>query len=182
VDATYPLGAYQEDYKFVTGSGDLDVHNGRYCKTPEYPGGTYAYFVTLDGSLAPQYPYTIGLTYYGIVQAGNTGPMGGHNTPPGGTTVYSGTTGVAAVNAKEFSAEVFPNPTADFVNLFIQPIAANNFTVSIVDAGGKTVFTQKDVQPTILYSFDVSSVAAGMYIMTITNQDISYQEKVLIKR
>ncbi len=82
VSTTYAIGAYQEDYEFISGSGDLDIHNGRWCKTPEYPAGTYCYFVTIGADLLPVFPYTIGLTYYGIVQAGNTGPGSGHNTPP----------------------------------------------------------------------------------------------------
>jgi hypothetical protein len=60
----YPLGVFIEDYSF-TASGDLDQHNGRYCVTPDYPNGTYAYFITLDSSLEPVYPYIIGNTYYG---------------------------------------------------------------------------------------------------------------------
>ncbi len=178
-----PLGSYQEDYTFIAGSGDLDVHNGRWCHTPEYPAGTYAYFVTIDASLAPQYPYTIGLTYYGIVQPGNTGPMGGHNTPPGGTTVYvSPSLGVAEVNTKQISAEVFPNPANNYLNLFIQPIASSNFIVTLTDDAGRTVFTQNNIQPTILYSLNVSNIPAGMYIMTIKNEVVSYTEKVVIAK
>lgn len=183
VSPTYPLGSYQEDYNFVAGWGDLDVHNGRWCHTPEYPAGTYAYFVTIDSTLAPQYPYTIGLTYYGIVQSGNTGPGGGHNTPPGGTTVYSSPTlGTAAVVSNSFSAEIFPNPANNYINLFIQPIASNNFTVTITDEAGRTVFTQENIQPTILYSFNVTHVPAGTYIMNIKNSEISHTEKVLIAK
>lgn len=56
----YPLGMFVQDYYFV-GGGDLDVHNGRYCITPEYPLGTYAYFCTVDPvTLKPVYPYVIG--------------------------------------------------------------------------------------------------------------------------
>lgn len=60
----YPLGIFIEDYSF-TASGDLDQHNGRFCVTPDYPLGTYAYFVTLNSSLLPVYPYVIGNTYFG---------------------------------------------------------------------------------------------------------------------
>lgn len=31
---------------FYTGLGDLDENNGRFCVTPEFPNGTYAYFIT----------------------------------------------------------------------------------------------------------------------------------------
>src|ERR1051325_9632663 len=47
ISSQYPLGYYIEDYEYVPGLGDLDSNNGRVCKTPEYPNGTYAYFVTI---------------------------------------------------------------------------------------------------------------------------------------
>lgn len=63
-DVTYTLiaGAFVQDYQFDTTFGDLDQYNGRYCKTPEYPNGTYAYFLTFsdDELLYPAYPYIIG--------------------------------------------------------------------------------------------------------------------------
>ena len=64
---SFGVGFFVDDYKF-TNSGDLDYSNGRFCKTPEYPDGTYAYFVGVStnpstGKLEPQYPYFIGNTY-----------------------------------------------------------------------------------------------------------------------
>lgn len=180
VNATYALGAYQEDFEYVAGLGDLDVHNGRWCKTPEYPAGTYCYFVTLDAALQPEYPYTIGLTYYGIVQPGNIGPGSGHNTPSGGTTVYTGPTAVAQVSQNDFTPEIFPNPAGNFINLFIQPVNSSNFTVTLTDQMGKTVFSQQNVQPTILYSFDMSAIPAGMYVMHIKNEAVTWTQKVVL--
>ena len=55
--STYALGYYLQDYQYTSGSGDLDQYNGRTCVTPEYPSGTYAYFVTFDSSGTPAYPY-----------------------------------------------------------------------------------------------------------------------------
>ena len=56
-------GFFVEDHKF-TNAGDLDVHNGRYGRTPEYPNGTYAYFVGIStNSLLPSFPYFIGESY-----------------------------------------------------------------------------------------------------------------------
>ena len=67
--ANYPLGFFVEDYVYIE-SGDLDEYNGRFCITPEYPFGTYAYFATLsktkvtggpfDGFKIPVFPYFIG--------------------------------------------------------------------------------------------------------------------------
>jgi hypothetical protein len=59
-------GFFVEDYKF-TNSGDLDEYNGRYCITPEFPNGIYAYFATcvedVFGNLVGQFPYFIGESY-----------------------------------------------------------------------------------------------------------------------
>ena len=65
----YPEGFFIEDYTYFE-NGDLDEHNGRFCITPEYPNGTYAYFTTIgeiDSSFGnykkPIFPYVIGNTY-----------------------------------------------------------------------------------------------------------------------
>ena len=56
-------GFFIEDYRF-TNAGDLDQHNGRYGRTPEFPNGTYAYFVGINSnSQLPVFPYFIGHTY-----------------------------------------------------------------------------------------------------------------------
>ena len=87
----HPLGAYIEDFEYLSGIGDLDEYNGRYCVTPEYPNGTYAYFVTIDEFLDPVYPYTPGPYYYGIAQgSGNIGWQSGHHTIPSNCAPYTG--------------------------------------------------------------------------------------------
>tara|TARA_B100000282_G_scaffold217114_1_gene160853 strand:- start:27 stop:12854 length:12828 start_codon:yes stop_codon:yes gene_type:complete len=60
-------GFFIEDYVF-DGSGDLDIHNGRFSKTPEFPNGIYAYFTsvglgTATNKLEGKYPYFIGKSY-----------------------------------------------------------------------------------------------------------------------
>ncbi len=47
-------GAFVQDYEFVSGSGNLDECNGRFCVTPEFPDGTYAYFMTSDWPVIPR--------------------------------------------------------------------------------------------------------------------------------
>ena len=66
------LGHYIEDYAYKGDLGmdvgvdfDLDIHNGRFCVTPEFPEGTYAYFVSIEEDGTPAYPYNIGRQYYG---------------------------------------------------------------------------------------------------------------------
>ena len=63
----YSAGFFVEDHVY-NGTGDLDIHNGRFGKTPEFPNGVYAYFSTVGlgtgtNKLEGQYPYFIGNTY-----------------------------------------------------------------------------------------------------------------------
>jgi hypothetical protein len=73
VASPYTLGYYVEDYEYIAGSGTLDSFNMRLTVTPEYPQGTYAYFVPTDASGTAVYPYIIGPSYFGVVDTGNLG-------------------------------------------------------------------------------------------------------------
>jgi hypothetical protein len=77
VSAHYPLGYYMEDYDYLGDhlytpgkDFDLDEFNGRWCVTPEFPVGTYAYFVALTDTNTPAFPYNIGRGYCGDPQGG----------------------------------------------------------------------------------------------------------------
>lgn len=63
---TYPLGTFINDYTYVDKSGSLDENNGRFCVTPEFPQGTYAYFMTVSGTNVPEFPYILGKNYYSL--------------------------------------------------------------------------------------------------------------------
>ncbi len=64
----FPLGFFVNDYEY-TADGDLDEFNGRFCKTPEFPDGVYAYFTTIKssnsstspfvGNREPRFPYVL---------------------------------------------------------------------------------------------------------------------------
>ena len=61
----YVLGDLTED-NIWDNQGTLDEHNGKFAVTPEYPNGTYAYFMTEDSLGNPVYPYIIGPKFYGV--------------------------------------------------------------------------------------------------------------------
>ena len=80
VTAYYYLGRYNEDYEFLGDLGkaqgadfDLDRHNGRSCVTPEFPQGTYAYYVSIDSAGKAAYPYTVGRQFRGNPVGGAVG-------------------------------------------------------------------------------------------------------------
>ena len=66
----YPLGTFVDDYRWVpsvnSGKTELDANNGRFCVTPDYPDGTYAYFISVDSNDVPTFPYILGVNYYSL--------------------------------------------------------------------------------------------------------------------
>jgi hypothetical protein len=62
--------SFVEEYTF-TNAGTLDEHNGRFCVTPEFPNGVYAYFCTFNESNVAEFPYVIGNTYNFKVETNN---------------------------------------------------------------------------------------------------------------
>ena len=107
VSASFPIGWYAEDFDFLgdivkPGTGgahyqqgvdyDLDKPNGRTCATPEFPGGTYAYFIPIDASGAPAFPYSIGRYWNGNRTGGRV--VNG-NITESVTTLFNGGPAVA---------------------------------------------------------------------------------------
>ena len=72
---SFELGFFVEDFTYYKKGDDtiLDENNGRFCVTPEFPKGTYAYFATLEPSAdssgkfinykQPKFPYLIGNSF-----------------------------------------------------------------------------------------------------------------------
>jgi hypothetical protein len=78
VSTTYPLGNYIEDYDYLGDLGktqgtdfDLNDCNVRFCVTPEFPNGTYAYFLTIETDGTPRFPNMIGRWFYGSPTGGS---------------------------------------------------------------------------------------------------------------
>jgi len=90
VSTTYELGHYAEDYDYLGDLSytqgthfDLNKYNARYCVTPEYPNGTWAYFVSIKADGTPWYPYNVGRWYMATPPASTGQPP----TPGNSTTV-----------------------------------------------------------------------------------------------
>ena len=65
VQTGYLMGDLVNDYIYDPAVGLLDAFNGKFAVTPEYPNGTYCYFLTEDSNGDPQFPYCIGPQFYG---------------------------------------------------------------------------------------------------------------------
>jgi len=108
---SFALGRYAEDNDCLNDlptndtagvQWDLDRYNGRYCVTPDYPNGTYAYFVAINADGTSAFPYLTGRQYYGVVGGGTVSSItesvttnftGGANAPLAVTAVNTDNAG-----------------------------------------------------------------------------------------
>jgi hypothetical protein len=171
IGGQYPLGAFIEDHEYVEGSGDLDEHNGRFCVTPDYPGGTYAYFVTLGDDLQPAYPFVIGPTYYGTVQAGNTGPQSGHNTIPVNAELFGPSTDISEEVIHR--SQISPNPASHYAHLRSDKQILRAY---LIDVDGRQMVV--DLRSTS--ALDVSAIPIGSYLLRAEFHDRSIQYHRLV--
>lgn len=177
ISGFYPLGYYIEDFEYVGGLGDLDEHNGRFSITPEYPAGTYAYFVTIDSALQGEYPYTLGPQYYGTVPTGNTGPGSGHNVVTETVTVYTPT---SVEEDRSFAIEAFPNPASS--KLSVVNGTSSVTKVELYNVTGQVVLTVQQPAQNAPVTLDVRGVSPGMYFLKVTaeNNQSSAMHRIVI--
>ncbi len=160
--STYPIGYFVEDFEYVSGLGHLDEHNGRFCVTPEYPGGTYAYFTTIDPSGQAAFPFYIGPEYYGEVDQANV--SGGFQWP-------SVCTVTSLEEEHENSIELYPNPTNGIFNVG----ATGNVSITVFNLMGAIVHQSAGSQ------VDLSDEPQGTYIVTVQTDNGSYRLPVVVQ-
>lgn len=169
VSSSFPLGMYCEDYEYVNGLGDLDSLNGRYCVTPEYPSGTYAYFIATDSKGSPAFPYILGPKYYGIIQKNVMGPNSGHITIPAGVTcmTVTGITKKAVLNG----VSIYPNPVSDQLNIDLNQAISVQYSIS--DLLGQVV--QTGFIESGKTSVSTQALNKGIYVISLTGPNGSVQ-------
>jgi hypothetical protein len=180
VSSTYPLGSFREDYQYTAPiSPDyLDEHNGRFCKTPEYPNGIYCYFATVNANWNSAYPYLVGPTYYGTKVAAKVTSI----TETVTTYTPSTTTGVNENQVNEVNVSVFPNPASDLIAIQIKDLVKENCSVELFDITGKLVDKTMLYQGSTIVYFDTKKLYDGIYFvkMRIGNQEIN--RKIVIEK
>ncbi|MBO2010703.1 YHYH protein [Hymenobacter negativus] len=177
VNAAKPIGYYLEDFEYVAGRGDLDDHNGRFCVTPEYPMGTYAYFITINRWYEGAYPYTTGPTYYGVVPAGATGPQSGHAVVNEPVTTYVVTATFAAANLE---VNIFPNPVNTTLTVDVANALQTNLRGTLYNTLGQPVTATAELPPSVPTNFDLSRLAAGIYYLRVMGNGVTATQKVVV--
>ncbi len=176
ISTTYPLGYFREDYEFIAHPGDesfLDEHNGRFCKTPEYPNGIYCYFATVDANHNSAYPYVVGPSFYGnkvgIKVSGVTEP----------TTVFAPS---AVSNARwtKNDFNIFPNPASKLLAIQVNGLLHKTCFVRLRDLNGRIIqSTDIKAGSTIAY-LETEAIYPGMYLLEIDDQEQQWTEKINI--
>lgn len=177
VNSTYPLGLFREDYEYIVPASDdcLDEHNGRFCVTPEYPNGTYAYFTTVDQNWNSYYPYAVGPTFYGNKTAAKVTSI------TEATTIYT-STAISESALSGLKITVFPNPANDYVAVQLGKIVQESFNVEIYDMTGKRVEKTVLYQGSTLACIDTRALARGEYAVVISNGAGKVSRKLVIER
>ena len=174
VSTTYPLGYFKEDYEFVLDSNSdyLDIHNGRFCITPEFPNGTYCYFATVNQNWNSTYPYIVGPTFYGSRVVAKV------TTIAEPVTTYSPSTGIA--NTIKTSIIVSPNPATEFVAVQLSGLQNEDVQLELIDLQGKIIQSDKIVQGSTITYFDVRKLYDGFYFLKVMGKNFSKIEKIKI--
>ncbi len=178
VTTTYPLGYFREDYEFVAGNTPdiLDVHNGRFAVTQEYPGGTYAYYCTVDANWNSAYPYVVGPTFYGIHSNRKVTSI----TEP--VTVYNPmVTENSGLLSAATALQIFPNPAEDFAVVQVQELNRENLRVELFDFSGKRIQTQQIPQGSTFCIFDLQTLYAGMYNIRLSGSRMERNMRLVVK-
>lgn len=178
VSSTYPLGYFKEDYQFNTPAGPdyLDIHNGRFCVTPEYPAGTYCYFATVDANWNSAYPYLVGPTFYGVYANRKV------TTVSEPTTTYTAATGISEQEFNNFNVTVYPNPSNDIVAVQVGNIVKDALKIDLIDVSGKLIKTTTINAGQTIGFFDLQTVYAGIYFIKISNGNNNMTRKIVVSK
>jgi hypothetical protein len=180
VSATYPLGYFREDYQYNPTSAStpdyLDEHNGRYCVTPEYPGGIYCYFSTVNENWNSAYPYIVGPTFYGTKTAVKVTSI-----TETVQTYTPNVTQVEDVNSSDLNLLTYPNPANDLLAIQWKSVNKQNSIIELFDIQGKLIQTTTMNQGSSVAYFDTRSLYNGEYIVRMSMGNKILSKNIVIQ-
>jgi hypothetical protein len=120
---------------------DLNKYNARYCVTPEYPNGTWAYFVSIKADGTPWYPYNVGRWYMAT-------PPASIGTPP----TPGNLTTLTLMNADTPLTQYYKGGTNSVETWSSTPLTVSGSTVTLswnaVEGGSYQVSASTDLSST----------------------------------
>ncbi|MEL7162882.1 MAG: YHYH protein, partial [Bacteroidota bacterium] len=168
---------FREDYAFIASDQPdyLDEHNGRFCVTPEYPDGTYAYFATVNEDWTSAYPYAVGPTFAGLADNRSVDAVNE------ATTVFDGTTSVGDRFADGTNVSIFPNPAADLIAVQLLGLAERDYAVELRDASGRLLRDRTILRGQTIAYFDTQTLYRGVYFVWVVGGNTELTRKVVVE-
>jgi hypothetical protein len=170
---TYTLGHYAEDYDYLGDLGftqgslanaggvmfDLNEYNTRFCITPDYPNGTWAYFTTIKSDGTSFFPYGAGRWYRGNPTVG-----GGSTT----TGILSADGATPQVLAGANTALTIGTPSAAGGTVTLTWSSVEGGTYSVDGSTNQTTWTSEKtaLAPT---NIPVAPTVGNAAVMTATS-------------
>lgn len=178
VNTSFPLGHYREDYEYISSQSPdvLDVHNGRFCVTPEYPNGTYAYFCTVDENWNSAYPYAVGPTFYGNKVAAKVTSISETVT----TYTPAIGAGLSENGINNFTINIFPNPANDFIIIQMDKLVTKDAEITMYDASGKLIQKSIIYQGSTVAYLDTRAIFGGEYLVKIKMDGEEITRKIIL--
>jgi hypothetical protein len=177
---TFFNGYFREDYVYtptLSSTPDyLDEHNGRICKTPEYPNGIYCYFATVDTNWNSAYPYVVGPTFYGTYTASKVTTVGE------ATTIYNTPTSILSNSSEVLNVNIFPNPANDFIAIQLVGLNKENLQIELLDVTGRIVWKAALNQGAINTYIDTKTLYAGNYLVRVKGGNHSVTKNVTVTK
>ena len=87
-------------------------------------------------------------------------------------TVFKGALDMAA----DLIVNVYPNPAKDQLNV----VSSQNATVQLFDLAGKLVATESVIAANQQHTINTSSIAAGVYMLKISNENFVTTKRIVI--
>ena len=96
------------------------------------------------------------------------------------TTVYTpSSVGINENQHLPIKFDVMPNPTQDYLFIYMGVDSKNNVKGSLIDAKGKVVQKIDYLQPSIAYTIDMTSLSNGIYFLILESENQKTTHKIV---
>ena len=84
-------------------------------------------------------------------------------------------------NTVDFQVSFFPNPVKDLLTISLGSLNQNNYTFSLIDIQGKTVFSKTIEEAKLLEEINVSEFSTGIYLGVLETSSQRITKKIVIE-
>ncbi len=84
-------------------------------------------------------------------------------------------------NTADFQVRFFPNPVKDVLTISLGSLHENNYTFSLIDIQGKTVFSKTVEEAKLLEEINVSEFSTGIYLGVLETSSQRITKKIVIE-